>query len=92
MDLVGRLTERAKPISVYTLDEALFGWDGLYDYAASLEGGRLMVTADLAPGAELSEVTRRLEGLWPGDRLEVRRGTVSPGAAKRAVRTEGENP
>ena len=83
--VLGRLTERAKPISIYTLDEALLGWDELYDYAASLEGGRLTIVADLAPGGELEEVARRLEGLWPGDRLEVRTGTVPPGTAKRAV-------
>ncbi|MBR5702570.1 MAG: hypothetical protein IKX47_08880, partial [Oscillospiraceae bacterium] len=83
--VLGRLTERAKPISIYTLDEALLGWDELYDYAASLEGGRLTIVADLAPGGELSEIPRRLAGLWPGERLEVRLGTVAPGTAKRAV-------
>ena len=88
--VLGRLAERAKPISIYTLDEALLGWDELYDYAASLEGGRLIVTADLAPGAELSEVTRRLEGLWPRDRLAAAAGTVSPSAAKRAVEVKSE--
>ena len=88
--VLGRLTERVKPISIYALDEALLGWDELYDYAASLEGGRLIVTADLAPGAELSEISRRLEGLWPGDRLEARAGTVPPGTAKRAVEIKSE--
>lgn len=87
--VLGRLTERAKPISIYTLDEALLGRDELYDYAASLEGGRLTITADLAPGGELSEVARRMEGLWPRDRLKVRTGSVSPGTAKRAVEADG---
>ena len=83
--VLGRLTERNKPVSIYTLDEALLGWEGLYDYAASLTGGRLEVVADLAPGGTAEEVYRRLEGLWPSDRLEVTAGTVPPGTAKRAV-------
>ncbi len=86
--VLGRLTEREKPVSIYALDEALLGWEGLYDYAASLDGERLRVTADLAPGTELGEVTRRLEGVWPADQLEVRAGAVPPGTAKRAVRME----
>lgn len=88
--VLGRLTERAKPISIYTLDEALLGWDKLYDYAASLEGGRLTIVTDLVPGGELAEVPRRLEGLWPGDRLNLEAGTVSPSAAKRAVEIRTE--
>ena len=88
--VLGRLTERAKPISIYTLDERLMGWDELYDYAASLEGGRLIVTADLAPGGSLPEFTRRLEGLWPSDRLTLLTGAVSPSAVKRAVEVKSE--
>ena len=83
--VLGRLTERGKPVSIYALDEALLGWESLYDYAAVLRDGRLCVTTDLAPGAEVSEVVRRLAGLWPPDRLEVQAGEVPPGTAKRAV-------
>ncbi len=88
--VLGRLAERAKPISIYTLDERLMGWDELYDYAASLEGGRLTLTADLAPGGSLRELARRLEGLWPRDKLVLLEGTVSPSAAKRAVAVKSE--
>ena len=88
--VLGRLTERAKPIAIYTLDEALLGWDDLYDYAAALVGGRLILTADLAPGGKPEELVRRLAGLWPADRLEVRTGTVPPSAAKRAVEIRSE--
>lgn len=88
--VLGRLAERAKPISIYTLDEALLGWDELYDYAASLEEGRLTVTADLAPGESPEELARRMEGLWPSDRLILQTGAVSPSAAKRAVEVKSE--
>ncbi len=88
--VLGRLTERAKPISIYALDERLLGWDELYDYAASLEGGRLTLTADLAPGGSLRELARRLEGLWPADRLTLLTGAAPPSAAKRAVEVKSE--
>ena len=89
--VLGRLTERGKPISVYALDERLLGWDGLYDYAASLEGGRLTILADLAPGGSPEELARRLEGLWPLDRLTLKTGEVAPSAAKRAVEIKQED-
>ena len=84
--VLGRLTERAKPVSIYTLDEALLGWDALFDYAASLEGERLRLCLDLAEGHRPEEALPLLEGVWPPDRLDLEAGTVPPGTAKRAVR------
>ncbi len=83
--VLGRLTERAKPVSIYALDEALLGWDGVYDYAASLEGGRLKLRLDLAEGSGLRDALPLLAGLWPPDRLDLEAGEVPPTAAKRGV-------
>lgn len=86
--VLGRLTERGKPVSIYALDEALLGWDGLYDYAASLAGGRLRLRLDLAAGHGPEEALPLLAGVWPADRLDLEVGEVPPSAAKRAVRME----
>ena len=86
--VLGRLTERGKPVSVYTLDEALLGWDGVYDYASSLKGGRLKLRLDLAEGCAPEDALPLLAGIWPRDRLDLEAGPVPPGTVKRAVETE----
>jgi phenylacetate-coenzyme A ligase PaaK-like adenylate-forming protein len=83
--VLGRITERSKPISIYTLDEILLREDGIRDYAAALEGDRLRVTLDLAPGLTPEEIGSRLADLWPPERLCPEAGAVPPGTAKRSV-------
>ena len=44
--VLGRISERRKPVSIYDLDEVLLGRDEVLDYAAEFRDGKLTVTAE----------------------------------------------
>ena len=84
--ILGRISERKKPVSVYALDEALLDLDEVLDYDAALEGTKLTVTLE---GVLTERVRERLRAACPGLELRVLPGVIPPSAQKRSVRLSG---
>lgn len=81
--ILGRISERKKPVSAYALEDRLTGYDGLLDYAAERSGdGILRITAVLREDGDIGEIRRLLEGI----EAEVREGEIPPDTGKRIVR------
>ena len=82
--VLGRVTERRKPVSIYELDETLLRDDALLDYEASFHDCTLTVTAE---GGEKETIRRRLAEKYPGFQICVESGVIPPSAQKRMVKT-----
>ncbi len=81
--ILGRISERNKPVSIYALDEALLDLDEVLDYDAALEGNKLTVTVE---GRVTERLRERLRGLCPGFDVTIRSGSIPPSAQKRTLR------
>ncbi len=83
--VLGRISERQKPVSIYALDEALLDLDEVLDFEARLEGEVLTVTLE---GTCTERVRERLRQAWPGREIRVQPGRIPPSAQKRILEYE----
>ena len=82
--VLGRITERRKPVSIYELDEILLCRDELLDYAAEFRDGTLTVTVE---GGDVEILRALLAERFLEFRVCVKAGVIPPSAQKRMVNT-----